>query len=51
MSISVDFKKFGREMMQEEKVRGVKLIAYGNDGNYWEYNSNFDPIFEKEEKK
>ncbi len=49
--MSEDVRDFGRELMSDEKVKGVKLSVFMQDGRYTEYNNHFDPLFKKKEEE
>lgn len=53
MSVSEKLRDLGRELMKDDTVKGVKLIAFRKDGRYEEWNSHFDPtvIVKKEKEK
>ena len=50
-NVGEKLRDFGRELMNDPSVKGVKLIAFRVDGRYEEYNNNFDTMFKKEEEE
>lgn len=44
-SVSEQTRDFGRILMKNQIVKGVKLCVFLKDGRYVEYNNTFDPLF------
>ena len=41
---SEEVKGFGRQLLKSHpELKGAKLILYGSDGGFYEWNSRFDP--------
>ena len=51
MNVDEELRDEGRRLMNNPKVRGVKLIVFMKDGRYNEYNNNFDPLFANNKKQ
>lgn len=49
--IGVEIRNFGRNLMFDKQVRGVKLAVFLKDGRYVEYNNTFDPLFDNKRKE
>ena len=53
MAVDLELRDFGRALMGNPEVKGMKLSVFLKDGRYVEYNNMFDPIFnrDKEERR